>query len=234
MSLWEKIVALFTGKKPPVAVEAPKPVEPPKPPPGFPAGEPQRPVNPGYENAKGMLGKNEHDPALNKRHDKAWKRAGYGAATLATAWCMVFIINNRMEVGQGTQGGTAAAKSIAKIEGTVINFMVVGLPEGAELWINHKGICTGKADGNHATYAAADCTPEDLKKPAKKIPALGGNQGNEVNISPYCVKGDCKKRDGSRDLDTICMAKWPPGLPIPPPVTKSKNCNITGERGSTR
>lgn len=192
-------------------------------------GEQPKPItltstNPAYAEAKKYAGKKESDPAFNKWMSAFWAKAGLpGYKTIvgtSFAWCGLFVLAMNSESGLKYINGAAGAKNWAKY-GQSINWKQDGIPRGAVMHLNHKGVCSGPSSGNHVTFADGDCTAADLKKSGATVPGFGGNQGNTVKRSNYVIK-------------EVCEVRWPSEIPLPPPVTKSVDCSGSATGDSTR
>lgn len=183
---------------------------------------PVQPVNPAYVEAKKYAGKGEHDKAFVAWLSKYWPKVGLpGYKTIigtAFAWCGLFFAAMHTDVGLSVVKGAAGAKNWRNA-GIIIDWKKDGIPQGAEVQIDHDGDCKG--GGNHITWADGACAPADLLKPGAKFPGYGGNQANMVKRSMYGVR-------------EICSVVWPHELQKPGPVTKSIDCAGTGGKESTR
>lgn len=208
-----------------------------------PAENGERPVNPAYKEAKKYEGQGENSPWFVKWLSAFWKLPEVGLPNFKTiigasfAWCGLFFAAMHSETGLSIVKGAAGAANWRKA-GVEIVWQRDGIPQGAEVELDHDGNCDGK--NNHITWADADCAPQDLiemtkdaagvwkptKSPAvrKNVtwPGYGGNQGNMVKTSRYGVK-------------EICTVRWPHEIKKPGPVTKSVGCLGPGQGGeSTR
>lgn len=217
------------------------------------AGAPATPArveNPAYKKAKTYEGKGEHDKGFVAWLGGRWRQLtglnwnGRGIIGASLAWCGLFFAAMHTDTGLSVIKGAAGAANWRKA-GVEIVWVRDGIPQGAEVAINHNGNCGGS--GNHITWADGDCAPQDLIemikgadgvwKPVKgtatpeKIkpkngnavfPGYGGNQGNMVKRSMYGVR-------------EICAVRWPHELKMPPPVTKSIGCSgVNQGKESTR
>lgn len=173
--------------------------------------------------ARKMIGKKETDPTFNKEMSKKWSLFGMNLGTIAeswAAWCGLFVAVVLASVGIKHQSDGALARNWGKY-GTVIEYKVNGIPEGAIVWINSSANCKSSS-GNHVTFANGSCSVTDVNKAGATFGGLGGNQSNSVKVSIYKVAN-------------ICGVRWPVGQGQPPKVTKSVNCTGTGSTNeSTR
>lgn len=169
---------------------------------------------PWLDEARKSMGKNEADPAFQAKLNPIWAKAGLpnykGLVGSARAWCAIFILANLSWAGYAYRNGDAAARSWDNF-GTKIDWKKNGIPQGAIVRINGKGVCSSSS-GNHVTFANGSCSASDLAKSGASFSGLGGNQGNMVKVSSYPAKN-------------ICAAKWPTEAGAPPKVTESKNCS---------
>lgn len=211
------------GQKPQTpATPPPQPNTPPPPAPG--TADPNRPDEPWMREGKKHSGKTEFMASFVAFLEPYWKKLFglnfLGLAGSPRAWCGLFVGVMLAIAGMKTQKGGAAAKAWAGY-GQAIEWRVQGIPKGAIIHLNHKGVCTS-GSSNHVGFADADCTAEDLKKSGAVVPVFGGNQNNSVNRSYYPVW-------------EVCAVRYPDGVPLPGRIVKSVGCDkkaATG--GSTR
>ena len=166
------------------------------------------------DEARKSMGKKETDPEFQAKMNPFWAKAGLpqfkGLVGSARAWCAIFILANLSWAGYAFKNGNARAKSWDNF-GTKIDWRKNGIPQGAIVRINGKGVCSS-ASGNHVTFANGSCSASDLAKSGASFSGLGGNQGNMVKVSSYPVAH-------------ICAVTWPKEVAVPAAVTESKNCS---------
>lgn len=189
--------------------------------------------------ARKQLGKKETDSVFSKWVSGFWKLVGVDYNTIsgnARAWCALFIVVIASSAGGYKYASTANARHQGEVTGVyhVIDWKKNGIPEGAIVHINHNGRC--HEDGsNHVAFSNGSCAPQDILVSGKPkdvgFALLGGNQGNQVSIAYYPVKDICEVR-------YFKEKKLPDGtvvqIPMPAPVTVSKNCTGTIGKVSTQ
>lgn len=190
------------------------------------------PQNPAYIEAQKYRGKGENSPAFVAWLSKYWPKVGlknYKTIIGASfAWCGLFFAAMHTDTGLEVIKGAAGARNWRNA-GVAIEWVKDGIPQGAEVYIDHQGNCDGS--GSHITWADADCAPQNLiemkknaqgvwvatSNPPKRIkgatfPGFGGNQSNTVKTSNFGVF-------------EICDVRWPHEVKKPGPVLVStKSC----------
>lgn len=178
------------------------------------------PPPPWYKKAKEQEGKKETDPVFGSMMVPYWlKLFGLKIKTIvgsAAAWCGLAAATALFWAGMQVPKDGATAKNWDKY-GVALEWKTYGIPQGAIVRINHKGDCKSAAN-NHVAQANGNCAPVDLLKNGSTIDLLGGNQSQMWKVSTYSVK-------------EICSVRWPSDYPMPPKVTKSKNCT-SGKKGN--
>jgi hypothetical protein len=194
--------------------------------------------NPAYKEAKKYEGKGENDKGFVVYMSTYWKKVGLpGYKTIvgsSFAWCALFMVMANTNVGQQAVLKAGAAAYSWRDHGTPIDWRKQGIPQGAEVRLNHKGVCNSWKN-NHVGYADGDCAATDLIEMVKgadgvwrpgkirkgaTIALYGGNQGN---LSQRSVFG----------AGEICDVNWPKELKLPSKVTRSLNCTGKGKSGAS-
>ena len=160
-----------------------------------------------------LKGHSEGESWLQRILVPMWRVVGLpGFKTLvgsSFAWCGLFVAWTLYSTGHPIVGGAAGARNWGRY-GQEISWRRDGIPEGAVIHVNHSGDCrSGK--NNHVGLSQGDCAPADLAKDGAVVPIFGGNQSNQVKVSSFSVR-------------EICEVRWPPDVPLPPPVTVSRGC----------
>lgn len=117
----------------------------------------------------------DHDKELAK----GWKATGLDYKTVIGtkyAWCGMSLATGLLG------GGYKIPKSSFRAAawdgyGIKVDFQKVGIPKGAVVTIRHN------SGGRHVTTANRDHSPGE-----KVLEALGGNQGNAINVTKYSLK----------------------------------------------
>lgn len=178
---------------------------------------------PWLEKAKESEGRKENEATFSRWLSGFWRIVGlphYKTIVGASfAWCGLFVAASLYNVNMPWQKNGAGARNWAKY-GQEIEWRKVGVPRGAIVHINHKANCSS-GSSNHVAFSDGDCAAADLLKPGATINLFGGNQGNTAKVSGF----------GARE---ICAVRWPPGVDLPAPVTKSSGCSGKSTGGSTR
>lgn len=180
------------------------------------------------DEAKKYDGKKETDSKFGAFMSSFWGKVGLPGWTSIigskNAWCGL-AIGVFLTIGGYKVADKGASAKAWDNYGQAINFKTQGIPRGAIVRINHKGVCSS-GSGNHVTFSDGDCTPDDVK--SGSFNGYGGNQGDTLKVSSYPFAHICAVRWPSVDAKGAAV-----GLPVLP-ITKSNGCKGQYVPESTR